>query len=74
MRRREALFRSEGETLVGNLVLPDGEGPFPTMVFIAGTNPQNRHGDLLGDGVWNYHGAFRLIRDRLAEGEIASLC
>jgi dipeptidyl aminopeptidase/acylaminoacyl peptidase len=74
MPRRKIRFHTEGETLVGDLVLPDGEGPCPGMVFVAGTGSQDRHGDVWMDGRWYRHGTFRLISDRLAGEGIASLC
>lgn len=41
--RREISFSSGDETLVGELTVPDGDGPFPTVVFVSGTGPSDRH-------------------------------
>ncbi len=41
--RRETQFGSGIETLVGELTVPDGPGPFPTLVFVSGTGPVDRH-------------------------------
>lgn len=41
--RREERFVSGDETLVGELTVPEGSGPFPTLVFISGTGPSDRH-------------------------------
>jgi uncharacterized protein len=36
MAQREVTFRSGGETIHGDLLLPDGEGPFPVVVMAGG--------------------------------------
>ena len=41
--RQETRFSSEEETLVGELTVPDGTGPFPTVIFVSGTGPVDRH-------------------------------
>lgn len=74
-RRVEVSFPSGDETLVGDLVLPDGDGPFPALVTVAGTGPQNRYGDqVLPDGTVSPHPRHRWVGDRLADAGIAQLC
>jgi len=41
--RRETRFTSGDESLVGELTVPDGTGPFPTVVFVSGTGPSDRY-------------------------------
>jgi dipeptidyl aminopeptidase/acylaminoacyl peptidase len=74
MERRPIFFHSEGEKLAGDLILPDGEGPFPAVLFIAGTGSQTRYADIFMGGRWHRAGSYRLFSDRLAEAGIASLC
>lgn len=38
-------FTSPGETLVGTLHTPDGEGPFPTALVLPGSGPVDRDSD-----------------------------
>jgi dipeptidyl aminopeptidase/acylaminoacyl peptidase len=72
--RQPVSFQSEGETLVGEVVLPEGPGPHPAVLFVAGTGSQNRQGDFYSNGRWHVHGLYRLVADRLARAGIASLC
>ncbi|MDA8017923.1 MAG: alpha/beta fold hydrolase [Thermoanaerobaculia bacterium] len=44
--RRDLRFGSDEAELAGTLVLPDGEGPFPGLVFLHGSGPHER-GDSL---------------------------
>ena len=37
----------EGNTLVGTLTIPEGEGPFPAMVLVSGSGQQNRDEELM---------------------------
>ncbi|NZA26381.1 alpha/beta fold hydrolase [Luteimonas sp. SJ-92] len=39
---REFVFRSAGLELPGTLALPDGAGPFPAVVLVHGSGPQDR--------------------------------
>ena len=41
-RTEEITFRSGPFTLVGDLQLPPGNGPFPAVVFVHGDGPNNR--------------------------------
>ena len=54
-------------TLAGTLTLPDGPGPFPAVVFITGSGPQNRDEELLG------HKPFLVLADYLTRRGIAVL-
>jgi fermentation-respiration switch protein FrsA (DUF1100 family) len=57
----------DGVTLAGTLTIPDGAGPFPAVVFVTGSGPQDRNETLLG------HKPFLVIADHLARHGIASL-
>ena len=56
-----------GVTLAGTLAIPTGAGPFPTVIFVTGSGPQDRDETLLG------HKPFLVIADHLARHGIASL-
>jgi uncharacterized protein len=43
-RVEEITFQSGEFTLVGDLVLPDGRGPFPVVLFLEGSGPNDRYG------------------------------
>jgi uncharacterized protein len=59
--------KAAGVSLAGTLVLPAGAGPFPAVVLVTGSGPQNRDEELLG------HKPFLVIADYLARRGIASL-
>jgi pimeloyl-ACP methyl ester carboxylesterase len=54
-------------TFAGTLSLPSGNGPFPCVVFVTGSGPQDRDEALMG------HRPFLVIADHLARHGIASL-
>jgi pimeloyl-ACP methyl ester carboxylesterase len=54
-------------TLKGTLTLPMGNGPFPSLVLISGSGPQNRDEELLG------HRPFLVLADSLTRRGIAVL-
>jgi fermentation-respiration switch protein FrsA (DUF1100 family) len=56
-----------GVTLAGTMLIPNGTGPFPAVVFVTGSGPQDRDETLLG------HHPFLVIADYLARHGIASL-
>jgi hypothetical protein len=56
-----------GVTLAGTVLIPNGAGPFPAVVFVTGSGPQDRDETLLG------HHPFLVIADYLARHGIASL-
>lgn len=53
--------------LAGTLTSPEGEGPFPAVVLISGSGPQNRDEELLG------HRPFLVLADYLTRRGIAVL-
>ena len=53
--------------LVGTLTLPAGVGPFPAVVLITGSGPQNRDEEILG------HKPFLVLADHLARAGIVVL-
>ena len=53
--------------LVGTLTLPKGEGPFPGLVLLTGSGPQDRDQAILG------HKPFLVLADRLARAGVATL-
>lgn len=65
----EVRFRNEADavTLAGTLLVPEGEGPFPAVLMITGSGPQDRDELLMG------HKPFLVIADYLARRGIASL-
>ena len=56
-----------GVRLAGTIIIPEGRGPFPAVVFVTGSGPQDRDEALLG------HRPFLVIADYLARHGIASL-
>jgi pimeloyl-ACP methyl ester carboxylesterase len=53
--------------LAGTLTLPKGDGPFPAVVLVSGSGPQDRDETLFG------HKPFLVIADHLAKNGIACL-
>jgi pimeloyl-ACP methyl ester carboxylesterase len=53
--------------LAGTLTIPEGPGPFKTVVMISGSGAQNRNEELLG------HKPFLIIADHLSRNGIAVL-
>tara|TARA_R110002096_G_scaffold200639_3_gene384637 strand:+ start:11181 stop:12599 length:1419 start_codon:yes stop_codon:yes gene_type:complete len=66
---KEVTFRNEAANiaLAGTLLIPEGNGPFPTVLFSTGSGPQDRDEMLVG------HRPFLVIADYLARRGIASL-
>jgi pimeloyl-ACP methyl ester carboxylesterase len=54
-------------TLAGTLTLPQGTGPFPVALLVAGSGPQNRDESLAG------HSLFLVLADHLTRNGIAVL-
>lgn len=54
-------------TLAGTLIIPEGDGPFPAVVFITGSGPQDRDETIFS------HKPFFVLADYLARHGIASL-
>lgn len=57
----------EGNTLVGTLTIPEGEGPFPAMVLVSGSGQQNRDEELMN------HRPFWVIADYCTRHGVAVL-
>jgi pimeloyl-ACP methyl ester carboxylesterase len=53
--------------LAGTLTLPDGDGPFPGVILVSGSGPQNRDEALMG------HRPFYVLSDHLTRQGIAVL-
>jgi hypothetical protein len=69
-RAEEVSYENEkaaGVTLAGTLTLPEGEGPFPAVILISGSGPQDRNEELLG------HKPFLVIADHFTRQGIAVL-
>ena len=62
-----AVASADGVTLAGTLTVPDGPGPFPAVVLVSGSGPQNRDADVFG------HRLFYVLADHLARRGIAVL-
>ena len=56
-----------GIRLAGTLTIPSGKGPFPAVVMISGSGPQNRNEEIMG------HKPFLVIADYFARHGIAVL-
>jgi pimeloyl-ACP methyl ester carboxylesterase len=63
----EVSFSNGDINIAGTLTLPDGQGPFSTVVLITGSGPQNRDEELLG------HRPFLVISDALTRAGFAVL-
>ena len=67
-REQEVSYDSEpGVRLAATLTLPAGQGPFPAVVLITGSGPQDRDESLLG------HRPFYILADSLTRRGIAVL-
>ncbi len=59
--------KEAGIKLAGTLTLPESEGPFPAVILITGSGPQNRDEEILG------HRPFLVLSDYLTRQGIAVL-
>ncbi len=59
--------RKANVELAGTLTIPPGAGPFPAVVLVTGSGPQNRNEELMG------HKPFLVIADYLSRNGIAVL-
>lgn len=68
-REEELTFREPAAdiTLAGTLTLPKGDGPFPAVVLMSGSGPQDRDEALMG------HKPFLILADQLTRAGIAVL-
>jgi pimeloyl-ACP methyl ester carboxylesterase len=60
-------FQNGDITLAGTLTIPEGEGPFPAVVLLTGSGPQNRDEEIFD------HRPFHVIADYLSRRGIAVL-
>jgi pimeloyl-ACP methyl ester carboxylesterase len=68
--REEDVFydnKAQGNKLAATLTIPSGKGPFPAVVLITGSGPQDRNESLLG------HKPFLVLSDYLTRKGIAVL-
>jgi uncharacterized protein len=65
----EVVFENKeaGIKLAGTLTLPESEGPFPAVLLISGSGPQNRDEEIMG------HRPFLVLSDYLTRQGIAVL-
>jgi CubicO group peptidase (beta-lactamase class C family)/pimeloyl-ACP methyl ester carboxylesterase len=66
-REEDVSFQSGATTLAGTLSLPPGAGPFPAVVLLSGSGPQNRDSEVMG------FRPFKLIADHFVARGIAVL-
>lgn len=66
-RSEDVTYPSGDVTLAGTLTEPEGAGPFPAMLLITGSGPQNRDEDLMG------HRPFLLLADTFTRAGYAVL-
>jgi len=69
--KREKRLRLQGEagTLGASLILPQGEGPFPAVVFLHGSGPQPRDASRFAAESFARQGIASLIYDKRGVGE-----
>jgi uncharacterized protein len=63
----EVTYKNGEVTLAGTLTIPPGDGPFPAVVLITGSGPQDRDETVLG------HKPFLIVSDHLTRHGIAVL-
>ncbi|MEN8228481.1 MAG: prolyl oligopeptidase family serine peptidase [Bacteroidota bacterium] len=68
-RVEEVSFRNQEAdiNLAGTLTIPEGDGPFPAVILLTGSGPQNRDEELFG------HKPFLVLADYLSRNGIAVL-
>lgn len=71
MTSAEVTWQLDGITMHGSIVRPDGDGPFPAVVLIAGSGPTDR--DWCSPLLPGTNGSGRLYAEALADAGIASL-
>ena len=67
----EVSWQLEGITLFGTLLEPDGDGPFPAVVLVAGSGPTDR--DWESPLLPGTNGSGRLLAETLADAGFATL-
>jgi alpha-beta hydrolase superfamily lysophospholipase len=63
----EVIFYNDSIKLAGTLSVPNGDGPFPGVVLITGSGPENRDEEVFGFKI------FKIIAEHLANNGIAVL-
>lgn len=66
-RAEEVTYPSGDIEIAGTLTLPEGEGPFPTVILITGSGPQNRNEEIAG------HRPFLVLADAITKAGFAVL-
>ncbi|GAD81817.1 alpha/beta hydrolase [Nocardia asteroides NBRC 15531] len=66
-RSEDVTYRSGDITIAGTLTEPEGTGPFPAMLLITGSGPQDRNEELMG------HRPFQLLADTFTRAGYAVL-
>jgi pimeloyl-ACP methyl ester carboxylesterase len=66
-REEEVSFEHGEIMLAGTLTLPAGDGPYPAVLLISGSGPQNRNEEVFG------HRPFLVLSDHLTRAGIAVL-
>ncbi|MCA2206649.1 MULTISPECIES: alpha/beta fold hydrolase [Nocardia] len=66
-RSEDVTYRSGDITIAGTLTEPEGPGPFPAVLMITGSGPQDRNEELLG------HRPFLVLADTLTRAGYAVL-
>lgn len=64
---RDVTYRNGDITLAGTLTIPKGAGPFPAVILITGSGPQDRDEAIMG------HKPFLVLADHLTRSGIAVL-
>ena len=67
----EITWQVDGITMYGTLVRPEGTGPFPAVVMVAGSGPTDR--DWNSPLIPGTNGSARLLAEALAQAGFASL-
>ncbi|MFE1591884.1 alpha/beta hydrolase family protein [Nocardia sp. NPDC058705] len=66
-RSEDVTYRNGDITIAGTLTEPEGSGPFPAMLMITGSGPQDRNEELAG------HRPFQLLADTFTRAGYAVL-
>ncbi|WP_433525555.1 alpha/beta hydrolase family protein [Nocardia pseudovaccinii] len=66
-RSEDVTYRNGDITIAGTLTLPEGNGPFPAILMISGSGPQDRNEELMG------HKPFLLLADTYTRAGYAVL-
>lgn len=64
---RGVTYEGGGVTLAASLTIPEGDGPFPAVLLVTGSGPQDRNETIYG------HKPFAVLADHLARRGVAVL-